>query len=238
MSYPSPIKLNMDKTQFIWLRTRWMGLKGRVMLQICENRQCRHYILHWSHLPWVVFDQERTFLVHFRHLLAKCFHHLHQPHLVRRMLTDDAADTGTCIYYKLHWLLYSVFSHASSIHIHPLQSVLHSAARLIACQRKYDSTKSTIRDNLHWLPIPQMIEFKLFTLCKNVFIEWRQLTSHRHAYLSQQTRSDHNSLGSALWTVDSSLEEGDIWHPQFLCFCTINLGVREYEQTFGQFVTD
>ena len=42
---------------------------------------------------------------------------------------------------------------------HP--SHLHSAARLIMRKRKFDSITSTIRDDLHWLPVPQRIDYKL-----------------------------------------------------------------------------
>jgi hypothetical protein len=42
-----------------------------------------------------------------------------------------------------------------------LQSVVNSAARLIARKRKYDSISGMIRDTLHWLPIRQRIEYKL-----------------------------------------------------------------------------
>ena len=42
-----------------------------------------------------------------------------------------------------------------------LQSVLHSAARLIVRKRKFERITPTLRDDLHWLPVREKIVFKL-----------------------------------------------------------------------------
>ena len=42
-----------------------------------------------------------------------------------------------------------------------LHSVLHAAARIITGVRKYDHITSTLRDEIHWLPVTQRITFKL-----------------------------------------------------------------------------
>jgi len=42
-----------------------------------------------------------------------------------------------------------------------LQSVLHSAARLIVRKRKFERITPTLRDDLHWLPVRERIVFKL-----------------------------------------------------------------------------
>jgi len=49
-------------------------------------------------------------------------------------------------------------------HLRPLQSVKNAAARLITGKRKFDHIASTIRDDLHWLPVRQRILFKLCSL--------------------------------------------------------------------------
>ena len=72
-----------------------------------------------------------------------------------------------------------VFSVASSIHIRPLQSVLYSAAWLITNRRENDSMTLIIRNTLNWLPIPQRIEFKLFTLV------YKRLHGMTPAYLTE-----------------------------------------------------
>jgi len=42
-----------------------------------------------------------------------------------------------------------------------VQSVLHSAARLIMQKRKFDRIILTLCDDLHWLPVPERIVFEL-----------------------------------------------------------------------------
>ena len=46
-------------------------------------------------------------------------------------------------------------------HLRPFQSVQNAAARLITGKRKFDHIASTMRDDLHWLPVRQRILFKL-----------------------------------------------------------------------------
>jgi len=45
-----------------------------------------------------------------------------------------------------------------------LQSMLNTAARLIVGAKKQDHIKHVLRDRLHWLPIPQRVQFKLCLL--------------------------------------------------------------------------
>ena len=58
----------------------------------------------------------------------------------------------------------SVLYGVCEVHLRPLQSVLKAAARLITGKRKFDHIASTMRDDLHWLPVRQRIQFKLSTL--------------------------------------------------------------------------
>jgi len=44
-----------------------------------------------------------------------------------------------------------------------LQSMLNAAARLVFSTRKHEAVSSLLRD-LHWLRVPQWIEFKLAVL--------------------------------------------------------------------------
>ena len=42
-----------------------------------------------------------------------------------------------------------------------LDSVLHAAARMISGRSKHDHITSVLRDELHWLPVPQRVIYKL-----------------------------------------------------------------------------
>ena len=175
--------------------------KGRVKLQICENRRCRHYILHWVTCHCVIFDIELIFAVHI------CRSSLAQLRVVRRTLTNKAAKTivhafiTSCINY-----CNNVFSHASSIHIRPLQSILHLAVQLITRQWKHDSIIPTIWGNLYWLPIPKKMEFKLCTFVYKCLhgMAPTYLTNAMHTCLNN-LGAISPSLGCLRWTICSSL---------------------------------
>ena len=51
----------------------------------------------------------------------------------------------------------SVFYQLSAANLQALQSVLNAGARLIMRKRKYYHITSTLRDDLHWLPIHSFI---------------------------------------------------------------------------------
>ena len=61
------------------------------------------------------------------------------------------------------------------VYLRPLQSVLNAAARLITGKRKFDRITSTIRDDVHWLPVRQRIVFKLCSMVSSVFVALRSL---------------------------------------------------------------
>ena len=60
----------------------------------------------------------------------------------------------------------TVFANLPASTIYRLDDVLHDAARLISGCRKYDHITPVMRDELHWLPIRQRIEYKV---CLTVF---------------------------------------------------------------------
>ena len=65
---------------------------------------------------------------------------------------------STCFYNQLRGLLQQwFFGNSSAVHLYPLQSMLHAAARVITRKRKYHHISATIRDQLHWLPVKQRI---------------------------------------------------------------------------------
>ena len=63
-----------------------------------------------------------------------------------------------------------------------LQSVLNSAARLILTIGKYDPISAAIRRDLHWLPIPFRIRYKLNSITSNCW-----MAAHRSTWSSSAT---------------------------------------------------
>jgi len=61
----------------------------------------------------------------------------------------------------------AVLAGVHEVHLRQLQRVLNAAARLIVRKRKYDSISATTRDVLHWLPIRQRVNFKVYVTVFN-----------------------------------------------------------------------
>jgi len=87
---------------------------------------------------------------------------------VRKSLTADSAKS---LVYSLiagrldccNSVLYQINTNAMKT----LQSVLHSAARLIIRKQKFDHIMPTLRGDLHWLPVSQRIT--VYKLCIIVY---------------------------------------------------------------------
>ena len=142
------LKKNSDKTDFIWLGSR----------QQLAKLQRQSVCLDGVHIPvsaevtclGVRLDSQLTFTPRVQCLARRCFYYLRQIRTVRRSLTTDSTK---CLVHALiasrldycNSVLYRINTNATKI----LQSVLHSAARLIMRKRKYDSITPTIRDDLH-----------------------------------------------------------------------------------------
>ena len=78
----------------------------------------------------------------------------------------------------------------------PVWSVLNAAARLIVRKRNFDRITSTLRDNLHWLPVDKRIEFKL---CLLVFKCQHQMAPPYLASMCVQLSADTRSC--QLWSA-------------------------------------
>jgi len=93
----------------------------------------------------VQFDNQHTFIPHVLYLARRCFYHLRQLRSVRRTLTTDSAKAlvHALIASRLDYcnsVLYQINTTATKT----LQSVLHSAARLVMRKLK----RMTLRDGV------------------------------------------------------------------------------------------
>jgi len=134
------LRLNRDKTQFIWLGTapqlakvnnRTITLADAV-IEVSDAVTCLG----------VVTDSQLSFANHVKKLPVSCFYQLRQLRTVRRSLTTDAAKTlvhaliSSCVDYCNN-VLYRI----CEVHLHPCTtpvSILIAAARLVAGKRKFD----------------------------------------------------------------------------------------------------
>ena len=103
----------------------------------------------------VVVDSELTFAAHIKRLAGRCFYQLRQLRTVRRALSTPAARTlvHAFIICRVDYCN-SIFGSTCAVHLKPLQSVLNAAVHLIVKRRKYDHISDSLRDELHWLPVP------------------------------------------------------------------------------------
>ena len=113
----------------------------------------------------VVLDSEIKLTTHVRRLAGRCFYYLRQLWSVRRSVNADVAKilVNAFMTSRVDYCN-SVFNNISAVGILPLQRVLNAAARIIVRKRKYDHITASIRDDLHWLPVRQRVEFKLCRL--------------------------------------------------------------------------
>ena len=131
------LKLNTDKTQFIWHGTRVQLTK--VDISSIELDGVKIPVTTEVRCLGVVLDGELTFASHTRQLSRNCFYQLRQLWSVRCLLTKDAVKmlVHASVLSRIDYCN-SVLNRACAVHLRPLQSVLHSAARLILRIRKYD----------------------------------------------------------------------------------------------------
>ena len=153
------LKLNTDKTQFLCAGTRQQLAKVTVNSVFLDGVNIE--LSEEVTLLGVVVDREVTFAAHIKRLAGRCFYQLRQLRTIRRTLTLDAAKTlvHAFITSRLDYCN-SVLSGVADAHLKRLQLVLNAAARLIVRKRKFDRITATLRDDLHWLPIIERIDYK------------------------------------------------------------------------------
>ena len=159
------LKLNPSKTELIWLsssrRSRHCpsGEQTIAGVQITPS-------LHVRNLG-VMVDGELTMGTHVSHLTRTCFYHLRQLRVVRRSLTTDASHSlvRALVHSRLDYCN-SVLAGLPQYSLNKLQSILRASARLVLKLPGSASVSDLMRDELHWLPVPLRIQFKL---CCTVF---------------------------------------------------------------------
>ena len=160
------LKLNADKTQIIWLGTR------QQLSKVSSEDFVLGTSFNYSISPsdsvnnlGFIFDSNMNFSKQIINSCKLCFFQLRQLRSIRRSLTTEATAliVHAFINSRLDYcnsLLYGI----SDCLLNKLQRVQNAAARLIANKRKYDHITPVLRDTLHWLPIPQRIDYKLSML--------------------------------------------------------------------------
>ena len=157
------LRLNAEKTQFIWLGSSQMLAKtNKIPLRVGGVDV---FPLEAVRDLGVVLDSKLTMKNHVDSVVRSCFYQLRQLRSIRRSLTLDAAHT------LVHAFVHSRVDYCNTILVgvsdgvtRKLQSVLHAAARLVTGVRWKEHITPTLRDTLHWLPVRQRITYKIATM--------------------------------------------------------------------------
>ena len=98
---------------------------------------------------------------HVDRLVRSCFYQLRRVRLIRRSLTTMAATRlmNSFIIARVDYCN-SILAGPPKQQLARIQSVLNVAARIIFGHARFDHIMPTLRDRLHWLKVPQRIEFK------------------------------------------------------------------------------
>jgi hypothetical protein len=154
------LKLNADKTQFIWLgNQKQLDKVGNIRLVVggveVSPLECVCDL-------GVTLDSQLTMKHHVSAVTRSCFYHLRQLRSIRRSLTVEALRTvvQAFVISRMDYcnaVLYGVAAHI----IRRLQAVQHAAARLITGVRFNEHITPTLRDTLHWLPVLERIKYKI-----------------------------------------------------------------------------
>ena len=157
------LKLNVDKTQFIWLGSS-QQLEAVSGVQLTVGGVPVSAADTVRDLG-VTLDAQLTMKPHVDTVVRSCFYQLRQLRSVRSSLPADALRTLVHAFITSRVDYCNAILYGVAVGVtRRLQAVLHAAARLITGLRRHDHITPTLRDTLHWLPVPQRIKYKIALL--------------------------------------------------------------------------
>ena len=114
----------------------------------------------------VYVDGELSMKDHINKLARTCFFQLRQLRTIRRSLTKEATRLllHAFVVSRLDYWKNALFTGLPFQSLGRLQLIQNADARLFGGLRKYDHVTATMKSELHWLRIPERINFKLSTL--------------------------------------------------------------------------
>ena len=182
------LKLNTDKTQFTVLGTRHQLSKMTATTVLVKTNEIG--ISDDVTCLGVTIDREMTFAKHVRRLSSRCFYQLRQLRTIRHSLNEEVAKTlvHAFVVSRLDYCN-SILSGVTKTNLAKFQSVQNAAARLVTKLWKFDHVTPALRDDLHWLPIQQRIDFKIGVLA------YRCIHGTAPDYLAAMFKSVANDQG-------------------------------------------
>ena len=159
------LKLNAEKTEFIWLGTRQQLAKNHPTTSGCRRRvgdASQRGPWPWSH-DWWWTDNGCSCQPRRPQLAVSTS--LRQLRSVRRCLPFEARRTLVTAFIssRLDYCNATLYN-VANCYTDRLQVVMNAAARLITGIGRYEHVTPVLRDVLHWLPVSQRVTFKIAVL--------------------------------------------------------------------------
>ena len=163
------LRLNADKTQFIWFGTRQQLVK-RDMVSLASISSSLVSSDPVRDLG-VLLDSELTMDAHINQLCRSCFYQLRRLRVIRHCLSRRSLLTLAYAFIcnRIDYCN-SILCGVAAGRLDRLQSVLNATARLVLNIPKFSHISSAIRDELHWLPVQCRSKFKICVLVRNCII--------------------------------------------------------------------
>jgi len=123
----------------------------------------------------IYIDSHISMQIHVAKSASSCFCALRQIRSIRRTVSKSVL-SSLVVAMVLARLDYGSATIAGlpDLLLGKLQSVLNAAARLVCSGRTYDHVTPLLRD-LHWLPFPKRITFRLAVLAISANMVWHRL---------------------------------------------------------------
>ena len=156
------LKINDAKTEFMILCTREQLAKVDVNnLNVGQSLIKPVYVLRNL---GVTFDPQMSMSDHVNNVCRKGYHQLRKIRQIRKYLSRSATEelVHSFVTSNLDYCNALLFG-APKYVIYKLQKLQNCAARVICQAKKFDHA-TPLLINLHWLPVPQRIEYKIALL--------------------------------------------------------------------------
>jgi hypothetical protein len=125
-----------------------------------------------------VFDSTLSHHDHITSITKSCFCHIRDLRRIRPCLDHNtAANIATSLVQSKLDYCNSLYYGLPKLEINRLQNIQNALARVVAIQRRHEHVTPTLQA-LHWLKIPERIEYKLLSITYNT------LHTSQPAYLS------------------------------------------------------
>ncbi|XP_075963092.1 uncharacterized protein LOC142966290 [Anarhichas minor] len=195
------LKLNCDKSDMIIIGPKSLTKTSHNFCLTIDNSTLSPSP-HIRNLG-VMFDSNLSFEHHVKQITRTAFFHLKNIARLRPSLSSSAAET------LIHAFITSRIDYCNSIlHgtsskiLNKLQYIQNSAARLLTHTRSRDHITPVLQ-NLHWLPVPQRIQYKILLTHKALHNQAPSYLTdllHHHTPSRRLRSSDANLLSLPLRT--------------------------------------